>query len=266
MKNGGSNSSFKPRGAGGLPSFISLLAYNPPEPILANRVVLITGAADGIGREVAAAYARHGARAVLLDQNRQGLEALCDRIVASGGPAPCLCPIDLSGATLENLREVASRIGQEYGRLDGLLNNAGWIGSFMPFEHYDSHLWSKVLTVNLAAPFFLTQVCIPLLKRSSDPSLVFSLHDSRRAYQGAYGLAKAGLAALVEILADEYDQISAHPMRVIGIDTGPVQTAERRRHYPGESEGKHPPANAVVGPYLYAMGPDAGKRSGLILR
>ncbi len=251
---------------GSLPDFASLLDYAPPDGILRDRVILITGAVEGLGRAAAAAYARHGARTILLDWNRKGLEATCDSFTEAGWPAPGLCPVDLSGATLENLREVAAGIEQEYGRLDGLLNNAGWIGSLMPFEHYDPALWAKVMNINLAAPFFLTQVCMPLLKRSADPALVFSLHDARRAYWGGYGMAKAGLEALVRILADEYHPGSAYPMRVIGIDTGPVETAERRRHYPGEAPGTHPPPESVVGPYLYAMCPEAGKRSGLLVR
>lgn len=253
-------------GARGLPHFETLLDYQPHESILAQRVIMITGAASGIGRAVAAAYARHGARTILLDCNRDALECAFESFVAAGWPEPRLCPVDLSGATLENLREVAARVEQEYGRLDGLLNNAGWIGALMPFEHYDPLLWSKVVTINLAAPFFLTQVCIPLLKRSSDPAIVFSLHEARRAYRGAYGLSKAGLAALADILANEYDSASANPMRVIGIDTGPVQTAERRRHYPGEPPGTHPVPESIVGPYLYAMSPQAGKCSGLLVR
>lgn len=252
--------------ADGLPSMESLLSYRPHASILSERLIVVTGAAEGIGHSVAAAYARHGARTILLDWNRKGLEAAFDRFVDCGWPAPVLCPVDLSGATLENLREIAQRIDQDYGRLDGLLNNAGWIGAFMPFEHYDPQLWSKVLTINLAAPFFLTQLCMPLLKRSADPAVVFSLHEARRAYRGAYALAKAGLAALVDLLADEYSLTSAHPMRIIGIDTGPVQTAERRRHYPGESPDTHPQPDRVTGPYLYAMSPEAGKRSGMLIR
>lgn len=250
--------------AGRLPPLASLLGYRPPETALADRVILVTGAADGIGRAAAAAYARFGARTVLLDWNRKGLEAAFDRFVEAGWAAPGLCPVDLAGATLENLREVTAAVERGYGRLDGLLNNAGWIGSLMPFEHYDSALWGKVVNVNLAAPFFLTQLCLPLLKRSADPALLFSLHDVRRAYWGGYGIAKAGLEALVRILADEYHRESARPMRVIGIDTGPVDTAERRRHYPGEAPGTHPAPADVIGPYLYAMSPEAGRQSGLI--
>jgi NAD(P)-dependent dehydrogenase (short-subunit alcohol dehydrogenase family) len=249
-----------------LPDFAALLDYSPPEGQLAGRVIMVTGAADGIGRAVAAAYARLGASTILLDRNRKGLEAASDTFSAEGWTAPGLCPVDLGGASLDDLKQVADRVGESYGRLDGLLNNAGWIGALMPFEHYDPTLWAKVVNTNMAAPFFLTQVCMPLLQKSADPAIVFSLHSVRKAYWGGYAMAKAGLEALVRVLADEHHPGSANPMRVIGIDTGPVSTAERRRHYPGEPADSRPSPDSVVGPYLYAMSAQAGKRGGLIVR
>jgi NAD(P)-dependent dehydrogenase (short-subunit alcohol dehydrogenase family) len=248
------------------PRFETLLDYRPARDLLTERIILVTGAAEGIGREAAALYAAHGAQTILLDWNQSGLEAAYDAFCAAGWPAPVLCPVDLSGATLQDLCTVVARIEEAFGRLDGLLNNAGWIGALTPFEHQQPNVWGKVFNINLAAPFFLTQWCMALLKRSADPAIVFSLHETSRAFWGAYGVAKAGLEALVHILADEYHPRSAHPMRVIGIDTGPVTTAERRRHYAGEVPGTAPPPQAVAAPYLYAMGPDARGHTDLILR
>ena len=249
-----------------LPDFNSLLDYDPPKDQLEGKVIMVTGAADGIGRAAAGAYARRGASTILLDRNRKGLEAASDAFLEQGWTAPGLCPVDLGGASLDHLHQVVERVGEDYGRLDGLLNNAGWIGALMPFEHYDPALWAKVVNINMAAPFFLTQACMPLLTSSEDPAIVFSLHDVRRAYWGGYAMAKAGLEALVRVLAEEYHPGSANPMRVIGIDTGPVNTAERRMHYPGEPADSHPSPDSVIGPYLYAMGPEAGKRCGVIVR
>ncbi len=243
-----------------------LLRYEAPADLLAGRVILVTGAAQGIGRAVARRYARHGARLVLLDSDRAGLETLNDELVAQGSGEPLLCPADLSGITISGLREIADHIARRLGHLDGLLNNAGWIGALTPFEHYPPATWTKVMNINLAAPFFLTQWCMPLLHKAEDPVVGFSLQAASRAYWGGFAMAKAAQEALIGVLADEYHAQSAHPVRVFGVDTGAVMTPGRRVHYPGEAADAHPLPEAVTGPYLYAMGPESRDRSPLLLR
>lgn len=249
-----------------VPTFETLLGYEPKRSMLEGRILLITGAANGIGRALAMACASFGATTILLDSDGSGLGITEESIISRGWPAPMLCVLDLAGSTLDVLRGVPDRIEAEFGRLDGLVNNAGWIGVLTPFEHCDVAMWSRALNINLAAPFFLTQQCMRLLHRAADPVVVFSLDDASRAYWSGYGVAKAGLEGLLHILADEYHPTSAHPVRVVGIDTGPVMTPGRSRHYPGEQADAHPQPQAVVGPYLYALGPDAAGRSGLVLR
>ena len=250
---------------GSVPDYHALLDYDGPADLLADRVILITGAAHGIGHAVALRYARHGARLVLLDWDRAGLEALSDRIVAQGSAEPVLCPADLSGITIGGVREITDRLGERFGRLDGLLNNAAWVGALAPFEHYPPAAWTKVMNINLAAPFFLTQWCMPLLRKAADPVVGFSLQQVSRAYWGAFAMAKAGQQALIGVLADEYGPDSAYPVRVFGVDTGPVLTSGRRQHYPGEAVDAHPQPERVTGPYLYAVGPEAKGRSPLLL-
>lgn len=70
----------------------------------------------------------------------------------------------------------------------------------------------------------------------------------------------------MHILADEYHAGGAQPVRALGIDPGPVATAARRRHYPGEAADAHPLPEAITGPYLFAMGPGARGLSGLVWR
>ena len=243
-----------------------LLSYEASADLLAGRIILLSGAAQGIGRAVALRYARHGAQLVLLDWDRAGLESLNEELAGFGAAEPLLCPADLSGITIAGLREIAARIDERFGRLDGLLNNAAWIGALTPFEHYPPATWTKVMNINLAAPFFLTQWCMPLLHKSSEPAVGFSLHAADRAFWGGFAMAKAAQEALIGVLADEYHADSAHPLRVFGIDTGAVMTPGRRLHYPGEPGGAHPAPDEVTGPYLYAMGPQARGRSPLLLR
>ncbi|MEJ2655311.1 MAG: SDR family NAD(P)-dependent oxidoreductase, partial [Acidihalobacter sp.] len=166
--------------------------YEPSSNLLAERVILITGAGEGIGRTLSLACAAHGATVVLLDKAVKPLEAVYDEIEAAGGAQPAIYPMNLEGATSKDHADLAENLGREFGRLDGLVNNAGWIGARDPIKDYDIELWSRVLMVNLYAPFLMTRACLPLLEQAADPAIVFSTHDIRDAGDGAYGVAKAG--------------------------------------------------------------------------
>ncbi len=237
-----------------------LLRYAPPADLLAGRTVLVTGAGDGVGRAVALGCARHGATVILLDRDVPALESCYDAIEAAGGPRPAIYPLDLAQAGVDDYRRLADIVGEQFERLDGLVNNAGHIGAFTPFAQCPPELYREVMAVNLHAPFFLTQACLPLLQAAPDPAIVFSTHHLQRAYTAPFGIAKAGLAALLAILADELDTDPA--MRVNGLDTGPLNTAMRRAHYPGEPWADRPAPEYVVPAYLYFLGPDSRGQTG----
>ena len=229
--------------------------YTPASDLLRERVILVTGASDGIGKAVARAYAAHGATVVLLSRNIKGLEQVYDEIEAAGHPQPALYPMNLEGAAPHDYDDLAARLQTEFGRLDGLLNNAGWVSGLTPLRQYDIERWIQVMTVNLHAPFLLSQACLPLLDCAPDPSIVFSTHRCVKAYWGAYGVAKAGLEGLMKILASECS--GDRPVRVNGVDSGPVRTKSRQQNYPGEDPYTLPAPEDVTAPYLYYMGPDS---------
>ncbi|MFN2348869.1 MAG: SDR family NAD(P)-dependent oxidoreductase [Thioalkalivibrio sp.] len=241
-----------------------LLAYQPAPDLLKDRVILITGAGAGIGRALSLATARLGATVILLDKEIRALESVYDKIEQMDAPQPAIYPMNLEGATAKDYQDLADNVQKEMGRLDGLVHNAGWIAGLTPLKLYDVELWSRVITSNLHAPFLLTQAVLPLLEAAEDPAVVFSAHECARAYWGAFGVAKAGQEAMLRILAAEYS--GERFMRVNGVDTGPVRTQMRTQHYPGENPNNNPAPESVVAPYLYFLGPDAGRTSGEIVR
>ncbi|AHK79497.1 3-oxoacyl-ACP reductase [Ectothiorhodospira haloalkaliphila] len=241
-----------------------LLHYTPAPDLFKDRVILVTGATGGIGRALSLALAKHGATVVLLDKVIKTLEKVYDEIEAEGGPQPGIYPMNLEGATAKDYQDLAENLGNEFGRLDGLVHNAGWVGALTPVKLYDLEMWARVITVNLHATFLLTQATLPLLEKAADPAIVFSTQDCQRAYWGAFGVAKAGQRGLLDILAAEYQ--GARRIRVNGVDTGPVQSQLRADHYPGEDPTQHPEPAEVIGPYLYLLGPDAGETTGQNLK
>jgi NAD(P)-dependent dehydrogenase (short-subunit alcohol dehydrogenase family) len=229
--------------------------YSPPSDLLHGRIILVTGASGGIGKAVALAYARHGATVILLAKELNKLEQVYDEIENAGYPQPAIYPMNLEGATPKDYDDLANTLSNEFGRLDGLLNNAGWVGGLTPLRHYDIQRWIQVLTINLNAPFLLSKACLPLLDRSQDPAIVFSTDDCLKAYWGAYGVAKHGLGGLLKILAAELN--GERPIRVNGIDTGPVRTWLRMQNFPGEDPNTLPTPEQITTAYLYFMGPDS---------
>lgn len=227
--------------------------------------MLVTGASSGIGRACARACAQAGATVILLARDVPRLEETYDRIHEDGGPEPVILPLDLNGATVEDYAQTAKRIEDDFGRLDGLLNNAGLVGGLRPMRLLDSSDWIRLTRVNLIAPWLLTQVCLPLLDRSEDPAIVFTLDgQAQRAYWGAYGVAKAGLDGLVKILSLE---LGGDPsIRVNGIDPGAVETRLRRQNYPGEAGGANATPEQVAPAFVYFLGSDSRGMTGHTVR
>jgi NAD(P)-dependent dehydrogenase (short-subunit alcohol dehydrogenase family) len=237
--------------------------YQPAADVLQGRVILITGASDGIGKAVAQAAAAHGATVLLHGRNVRKLEAVYDSIVAAKQPRPSIVPLDFEKAGPEEYEKIATALEQQFGRLDALLHNAGMLGERAPIEHHDIPKWMRTMHVNVTAPFILTRYCLPLLKRSADPSIIFTssgVVPRPRAYWGAYLVSKWASDGLMHMLADELE--NRPKIRVNSIDPGKVRTNMRRQAYPAEDAETLVEPSAIVGPYLYLLGPDSRDVSG----
>lgn len=232
--------------------------YQATPGLLKDRIILVTGAGDGIGAAAAKACAAHGATVILLGRTTRKLEKVYDEIEAAGDPKAAIYPMNLEGAAPKDYVDMAQTIENEFGRLDGLLHNASLLGTLTPLGQYNLEQWGKVMQVNLNAPYLLTCACLELLKKSDDASLLFtssSVGRKGRAYWGAYGISKAAIENMMQTWADELE--SNTNIRVNSINPGATRTAMRAKAYPGEDPAVNPYPADIMNAYLYLLGPDS---------
>ena len=230
--------------------------YQPATDALKDRVILITGAGDGIGKTVALGCAKYGATVILLGRQQKKLEAVYDAIVAAGGAQPAIVPMNLLTVTPDDTVGLAQTLQQEFGRLDGLLHNAAVLGERAPIEHYSPNVWLEVMQVNVNSAFLLTQSLTPLLKASSDASIVFTssgVGRKGRAFWGAYSVSKFATEGMMQVLADELDENSN--IRVNCINPGGTRTKMRAAAFPAEDSSKLKTPEDILPSYLWLLGP-----------
>jgi len=209
---------------------------------LTGRVTLVTGASRGIGYAAAVALAEAGSDIIALARTQGGLEALDDAVKAHGQTCT-LVPMDLN--QMEGIDRLGAIINERWGKLDGLLANAGMLGEITPVPHLDPKIWDKLIAVNLTANFRLIRSLDPLLRASDAGRALFltsGVAASRRAYWGAYAATKAGLEALVQCYAKEAEVTK---LKVNLLNPGATRTAMRGKAMPGEDPETLPHPNEL---------------------
>ncbi len=239
--------------------------YTPPPTLLKDRVILVTGAGQGIGKTVALSYAKHGATVLLLGRNQKRLDAVYDEIVNAGYAEPMALKLDLAQTSDEEFKAMAEAVFAQLGRLDGILHNAARFEGLVPIASQTLDQWLGTLRVNLAAPVALTRACLPLLTRASDSAVVFTSETHGHvptAYWGAFAVSKAGIESMVKIWSEE---LTPHPqLRMNVIVPGPVRSPQRLMSHPAENREQLPTMESLMPLYLYLMGPESRDENGKV--
>ena len=232
--------------------------YTYPQDLLRDRIILITGASDGIGRALAVHAAELGAKVILHGRNIKKLEKVHDQIEGlENAPQPSIAVMDLATATSESYRSLADGLETEFGRLDGLVHNVGILGDRFSIEQYDAVKWQQVMHVNVTAVFALTQVCLPLLQKSDDASVIYTssgVGRQGRAFWGAYSVSKFATEGLSQVLADEHRHSK---LRSNCINPGATRTNMRLEAYPAEDRDALKRPEDILSTYMYLLGPDS---------
>ena len=232
--------------------------------VLQQSVILLTGAAGGFGRAAAMQLQAQGARMILLDKDRRGLEQVFDQMVESAPdqPSPSLYPLDLIGAGPEDYSELAERIEDEFGRLDAVIHAAARFDGLTPLEHVSPDFWLATLQANVSGPWALSRACLPLLKKGSSTSaMVFVLEDQERVSQalwGAYGVSKIAMQTMAGQWAQELEDSQ---VAVVRYYPGPMATQLRSTAFHAEPpDAQKAPQVAATEMYqllLEALGAEA---------
>ncbi|SNY59379.1 YciK family oxidoreductase [Enterobacter sp. CC120223-11] len=236
--------------------------YQPQRDLLQNRIILVTGASDGIGREAALTYARYGANVILSGRNEEKLRAVARQIEQESGILPPWFALDLLTCTPKACQQLAQQIAIHYPRLDGVLHNAGLLGDVVPMAQQKLDVWQDVMQVNVNGTFMLTQALLPLLLRSDSGSLVFtssSVGQQGRANWGAYAVSKFATEGMMQVLAEEYQG----QLRVNCINPGGTRTGMRASAFPTEDPLKLKTPADIMPLYLWLMGDDSRRKTGM---
>lgn len=247
--------------AGGIPP-----DYQPRADLLSGRVILVTGAGQGLGRAVALACAHHGATVALLGRKQEKLAATYDAIVASSAPEPAMIPLDLATAATAEFEQLANLIRRDLKGLDGIAHCASHFVPLGPLANQSIEQWMTLLRVNLAAPFAITRACLPMLAAAPDSSVVFTgeTHGAHPlAYWGGFAVSKSALSTLAAIWADELERARKPRMNVL--IPGPIASPQRAQSHPGEDRGKLRSADEAARAFLYLLGPEGSAHSGQTL-
>ena len=225
---------------------------------LEDKVILVTGAGDGIGKAAAISYASHGAKVILLGKTLANLENTYDEIITKGYNDPSISLLDLSTADGNDYDDLKNNLAINYKHLDGLLLNASILGDRSPIEDYDISMWVQTLHVNLTAQFILVKTLLPVLHLSNKASVVFTssgVGKVGKAFWGAYSVSKFGIEGLSQILSNEHSNDKS--IRFNCINPGAIETKMRKAAYPLENPMNLLKPEDIMEKYLWLMSDDS---------
>lgn len=234
---------------------------------LSEKIILLTGASQGLGAQVAKAYAAAGATVILTGRNQKNLEKVYDEIVAAGSAEPYALVFDFNEAKEKEYKQFAQAIAEvSDGKLDGVVHCAARFDALSPLEFQTIDAWLDQYKVNAVAPMALTRALQPLLLASDDASVIFvseSHSVQPQAYWGGFGASNAALNYLCGTVADEWSRFEN--LRANVLIPGNIHSPQRIKTHPGEGEAERKAIAQILPDFVYWMSRESRGRSGEIV-
>lgn len=215
---------------------------------LEGKIALVTGGSRGIGKAVAAAYAREGVEVIVAARDPESLEAAAAQIRKGRGR---IVPLQANVADRRQVTGLAEEIKRRFGRLHVLVNNASLLGPRVPLLEYPEEDWEAVIAVNLHGPFFVIKACLPLMIAAGGGSVInvsSGVGRIGKSRWGAYAASKFGLEGLTQVLAVELQPLH---IRVNAVNPGGTRTAMRAAAYPEEDPLTLPTPEEITPVFVY---------------
>jgi NAD(P)-dependent dehydrogenase (short-subunit alcohol dehydrogenase family) len=214
--------------------------------MLEGKVAVITGASQGLGRALALAFAREGARVVINSRAEESVRPVAGEVESAGAEVLALAADVSVSADVERL--VGATV-ERFGRIDVLVNNAGVLGPRVPIEEYPEEEWRRVIDANLTGLFLVTKAAIPHMPEGgSIVNVVSGVSVEGRAEWGAYSVSKFGVEGLTQILASE---LEGRGIRANAVDPGGMRTEMRAAAYPEEDPMTRITPEENTGVFMY---------------
>jgi NAD(P)-dependent dehydrogenase (short-subunit alcohol dehydrogenase family) len=230
--------------------------FDPTNFTLKEKVAIVTGGGRGIGKAIAQAFAKSGARVIITSRKMKDLEATASEINAIGGEA---LPIQSHLGKMDEIQGMIGTVMERYGRIDILANNAGTSPAMASVLDADERLWETVMNLNLKGLYFTSQATAKVMKEQGGGKIInVASIDGFLPEPGVsiYSVSKAGVRMITRAFAQE---LAPFNIRVNTIAPGPIRTKMLDSHWfhlPAEEAQKQKEAVAKLAPMRRFGDPD----------